>query len=643
MRSFFLTVLTFVLLAHPIAARAEPALSLVMKAVRADEWEAARTIARPEGRVVQDIVEWRYLRAGEGEFDQYVDFLKRNPDWPGLDRMRARGEVDIPASAKPDAVLDYFADYAPATGIGGLRLANAYKALGRNGDAEAQAVLTWRSMLLTPAVHAAFLNEFGDMLEPHHLARLDAMLWQGEAASAQLMLPLVPEEWGPLSSARIALRRQSAGVDQMIEAIPANLTNDAGLAYERFVWRARKGRDEDAMALLDERSISSAALGQPTRWASRRRTLARQAMRAGDAELAYRLAANHFLSEGSDFADLEWLAGFIALRMLKEPEVALSHFRRFEAAVETPISLGRAGYWEGRALEELGRTEDAQAAFAKGGQHQTGFYGQLAAERAGMAMDAGLIGAETYPDWTTAPFAGSSALKAALLFVQAGERNLAELFLTHLAETAGAHGQAQLAGLALSLNEEHIALRIAKVAAGQGNVMPRAYFPVTNLGDAEHPVPTELVLSIARRESEFDPVVVSGAGARGLMQLMPGTAQEVAGKLDVAYSSTALLTDPSYNARLGAAYLAGLIEEFGDNYVLVSAGYNAGPSRPRRWIGERGDPRSAGVDVIDWIEMIPFRETRNYVMRVTESVPIYRARLTGKTTPWRLSKELQTQ
>lgn len=638
---FVLLILCLCLPLQATAQSAQPDMAQVMKAVRADEWEMARTLARPQGQVASDIVEWRYLRAGEGTFEQYRDFLARNGDWPGLDRVRARGEGAIPPDATPQEVVAWFKDAPPVTGYGGLRLTQAYAALGRTGDAQAQAVLTWRTLPLSAPAQAELLKAYGPLLAPHHIARLDALLWQGADDSVRLMLPLVPEGWRTLAVARMTLRAQGPNVDKLIEAVPGDLADNAGLAYERFNWRARKGRDDDAIALLDERSLSVARLGQPARWARWRRSFARSLMRDGKAELAYQLAANHFLAEGSDYADLEWLAGFIALRQLEEPETALTHFQRLQAAVKTPISLGRAFYWQGRALEALGRADAAQAAYVAGARYQTSFYGQLAAEKAGIPMDASLTGKEVYPDWTTAPFVSSSVLRAGLMLLQGGERNLAAYFLTHLAKRIDATQQAQLAGLALSLDEPHIALKIAKVAAAQGNVMPRAYFPLTDLTQTDHPVPDELVLSIARRESEFNPAAASGAGARGLMQLMPGTAEAVAAKLELEFSNAALLEDPAFNAKLGAAYLAGLVEEFGDNYVLVAAAYNAGPSRPRAWIAAQGDPRSAGVDVVDWIEMIPFNETRNYVMRVTESLAVYRARLSGKVMPMRLAEDLK--
>ncbi|WP_372602917.1 lytic transglycosylase domain-containing protein [Actibacterium sp.] len=626
-----------------LPARSEPVLVDIMQAVRADEWDKARILARPQGQIALDIVDWRALRAGQGVFDDYLRFLSRNPDWPGLDRVRAQGEGLIPDGAAPADVIRFFADAAPLTGQGGVRLALALAATGRMGEAQAQAALTWVSLPLSETDQSRLLAAFGPQLKPLSQTRLDTMLWRGETGAARLMLPLVDDGWRKLAEARLALRGSEPGVDTRIAAVPAALADDPGLAYERFLWRLRKGRDADAAVLLDERSLSAASLGLPEKWAGRRHDLARAMMRDGQVELAYRLAANHYVVDGSSYAELEWLAGFIALRQLNEPAVALSHFQRFETAVDTPISLGRAGYWQGRAYEALGQMPEAQAAYAKGAVHQTSFYGQLAAEKAGVAMDPALTGREVYPDWTSAGFAGSSVLKAGVMLAQAGERNLAEWFLTHLAETAGPVGQAQLAGLALAIDEPHLALRIAKLAAGQGTVLPRAYFPVTEIAKTRHPVPPELMLSIARRESEFDPGVSSGAGARGLMQLMPGTAKAMAKVLEIDYAPGALLSDPGYNARLGGAYLAKMVEEFGANYVLVAAAYNAGPSRARRWINDRGDPRSAGVDVVDWIESIPFDETRNYVMRVTESITVYQARLKGEPVKIELTKMLKAQ
>jgi soluble lytic murein transglycosylase len=630
-----------------LAAAAGPAaadLRSALRAVAAGDWDKARAEVRGQGQVAADIVEWHRLRAGKGTWADYRDFLARRPDWPGLALLAQEGERTIPAGADPAAVIAYFSGRAPETGAGLLRLAAAYAAQGLQGDAEASLVRGWRTLLLRAEDQAALIAAHGELLRPHHEARLDMLLWRGAELNARAMLPLVGDGWRKLAAARIALREQADGVDALIAAVPQALRDDPGLAFERFQWRARKGRNAEAVALALERSASAEALGRPEAWASWRLTLARAALREGRAQEAYRLAARHRMTEGSDYAELEWFAGYVALRALGDPATALRHFRAFRVAVETPISLGRAGYWEGRALEAMGDAAGARAAYEFGGEHQTSFYGLLAAEKAGLPMDATLAsGGREFPDWRGAAFARSSVFEAAQLIRAAGDRLLFTRFLLHLAEPFDTTAYGQLSDWALSIGEHYTAVALAKQAAQRNIILPRAYFPVTGLAETDFGVPPELVLAIARRESEFNPDVVSSAGARGLMQVMPGTAQDMAKALGIEFSRERLTSDPAYNARLGAAYLRELIGRFGPNPVLVAAAYNAGPSRPVRWIEERGDPRSAGTDVIDWIESIPFTETRTYVMRVTESLPIYRARLSGRTGPIRLSEELRAR
>jgi len=622
------------------SAREAEALSRALTEMRSGDWDAARASARAAGDVGRDLIEWHYLRAGRGSFDEATAFLARRPDWPGLAYLREKSEGSVPFGTRWEEVLAFFDGNPPQTGSGSTALIGAYIAAGRDSDAETQAVLAWLSQTLSEADEGVLLSRFGPQLSAHHEARLDMLLWRGVRPPAERMFRLVGEDWRALARARLALRADQPGVDTLIAAVPGSLADHPGLAFERMQWRARKGRNADAIELFLDREGTVAGLGNPEGWASWRRALVRSTMREGDARTAYRLASSHGLVSGSDYADLEWLSGYIALTYLDDAERALRHFQKFRLAVETPISLGRAGYWEGRAYEALGEMDMAQAAYAFGGEYQTSFYGLLAAERAGLPMDPALTGTTDYGDWRDADFAQSSVLAAGMLLQMAGERSLAERFLTHLAESLDERGVGQLANLAFELEEPHIALMIAKRAADAGIVVPAAYYPVVDLGAARPGVPPELALAIARRESEFDPVVVSGVGARGLMQLMPATAEEMAGDLGLPYSASRLLSDPAYNATLGVAYLQELIDEFGGNFALVAAAYNAGPSRPRRWVQDRGDPRSGQIDVIDWIEHVPFTETRNYIMRVMESLPVYRARLSGRTEPLRLSEEL---
>ena len=647
MRPVFFFVLVLTLFWSQISpaqtAREAAALGQALEEMRSGDWDAARAAARASGQAGQDIIEWHRLRDGQGSFDEVREFLARNGDWPGLPLLRRRSEGALPLGQRSDEVIAFFGADLPQSGAGSVALSEALRVTGRDSLAEAAARHAWVTHRMAAADEDLLLGNYGDVLRELHEDRLDMLLWRGRRSEAERMYPRVSEGWQRLAAARLDLRGKQPGVDARIAAVPAALSADPGLAYERAQWRFGKGRYEGASELLLAREGTVEALGQPQRWANMRRVLARDAMRDGKHRTAYRLASRHGMTEGSAFADLEWLSGYLALRYLNDPATALRHFRSFRAAVVTPISLGRAGYWEGRAEEALGNAEAANTAFGFAAEYQTSFYGLLAAERLGLSLDPALTGQQVYPDWETQAFANSSVLTAALLLQRAGERNLAERFMTHLAESLTEDEIGSLSDLAFELEEPHIALMIAKRAASMGLTIPRPYYPIVDLGAANPAVPQELALSIARRESEFDPVVVSGAGARGLMQLMPRTAQQVSGELGLNYSQGRLTSDPVYNAQLGVAYLAELMDEFSDNAALTSAGYNAGPSRPRRWIELYGDPRSSRVDPVDWVEHIPFRETRNYVMRVMESLPVYRARLTGEVGPIRITDELRAR
>lgn len=588
--------------------------------------------------VLRTIAEWRRLRAGQGNLSEALRFMAGHPDWPGMRLLRRETEPNLPIGSQIEEVLTFFAEEPPQTGRGARALIAALRAAGRLDAAHDQTVLTWRTMTLSERDEVALLGAYGDILKDHHEARLDMLLWRGAKTGAGRMLPRVGEDWQALAKARLALRANEKGVNALIDKVPKSLQADPGLAFERMQWRARKGRSADAMELVF--AASPDALGEPARWAGWRRSFARTEMRAGRIDRAYELASQHGLTSGSHFADLEWLSGYIALTYKEDGDAALKHFLRFRSAVETPISLGRAGYWEGRAHEARGDGEAARLAYAFGAEYQTSFYGLLAAERAGMPMDPALVGTAVYPDWRRTDFADSSVFRAARHFVADGQRNLAEQFLRHMTTSLPAEEIGALGDFALAANEPHLAVMIGKQAARRGIVVPRAYYPVTSLGLVKVPVPKELALAIARRESEFDPVVTSGAGAQGLMQVMPATARAVASDLNIRYDRNRLLTDPAYNARLGTAYLDELMEIFEGNIVMVSAGYNAGPGRPIRWMAQRGDPRRDDIDIVDWIEHIPFDETRNYVMRVAESLPIYRAQLSGEVQPLTLSAEL---
>ncbi len=624
--------------ATPLRADAAGELRAALGLASGRNWEQALAAA-PAG-VGRDVIEWQRLRAGEGLLGEYEAFLTRRADWPGMEWLHQKGEVAVVRSNTPERVVAYFKADKASTAAGSIALVKAFLALGNTDAAGAEARRAWVSLRFNVAEQAEMLALQGAALQAVHAKRMDMLLWAGRDGEALQMLPLVSSGLQAVARARIALQALQDGVNPLIAAVPAAQAGNAGLAYDRFAWRARKGNLDGALELILERSVSAASLGRPEAWADRRALVARDLVQAGRMTDAYRVAASHHLTEGSDYAELEFLAGFIALRKLNDPMTARRHFQHLKQGVSTPISLSRAHYWEGRAEEALGNFAAARVAFEAGAKHQTAYYGLLSAEKLGVALDAALLADARPNDWGKAGFAKSSVFEAARVLLAAGDLELGKRFVLHLAEGLNPVELGQLADFALQNRQPHIAVLIGKQAASRGVILPHAYFPVVDLVPDGLAVSRALALSIARRESEFNVGVVSPAGALGLMQVMPGTAKMMAEKTGKPYAVGQLTTDPAYNVALGAAYLAQLVEEFGPAVALIASGYNAGPGRPRRWVTEFGDPRVAGVDVVDWVETIPFSETRTYVMRVVESLVIYRAKLRGSVGVVNVTSEL---
>ncbi len=623
------------------AASLRSALALAAKG----DWPAAQIASMGAGAVGADIIEWQRLRAAKGMLGDYEAFLARRPDWPGLALLKEKGEVAVARSTDPARVIAYFATKQPGTGLGAVSLVRALLLSGLKDKAETEAFRAWTELKFSAEEEDAMLTLMGDSLAVAHEVRLDRILWDGgRRAEALRMLPRVSPGWRALGNARIALQADAPDAPKLVEAVPKDLAGDPGLAQARFNFRMRAERYDDATSLIIDRSTTAASLGNPAAWAERRATLARYLMRKGQPKNAYKVAAMHQLTSGTDYADLEFLAGFIALRKLDNPDAALKHFARLKDAVATPISLSRADYWTGRALQAKGDADGAEAAYKSAARYQTAFYGLLAAERLGLSLDPALatVG-EAGPGWKTSDFAGSSVLAAARLLSDAGDRTLSKRFFLQLAESLDGTELEQLADLALRMGEPHIALLVAKAAAERGVILARSYYPITEMVPEGLPVSRALALAISRRESEFDPAAQSPAGARGLMQVMPATAQTVAKGLGEDFTTGRLTIDPPFNVRIGSTYLRDLADQFGPAVALIAAGYNAGPGRPKKWIAEFGDPRSADVDVVDWVETIPFTETRTYVMRVVEGVVIYRAQLKGEAGPVRITAELTGQ
>ncbi|MEP2921818.1 MAG: lytic transglycosylase domain-containing protein [Sulfitobacter sp.] len=641
MRHYLTALLLLCATASPSLAERPRPLGWAMDAVRSGDFDGAARIAQRDGKVAEDVILWHRLRAQQGSYTEILDFVTRRPDWPGMAYLRRRSEPEVIKQSDTE-ILAFFNENPAQTPRGVLAHAKALIEAGAIGRAQTNLVLAWRTMPMNSTSQSLFLDDFSELLQPHHDARLDEMVWQREYDSAGQMYGLASTHAERMAKSRIAFYRRTGDAVSTYEALPATLKATGGVNHARFEWRIREGRSEDAKDLMIEASKSIETLGNPAAWGNRRRALSRDEMRSGDPKRAYTMASQHGLTEGSDYADLEWLSGYIALRFLDDPMLAHRHFMNHDKAVASPISKGRAGYWQGRALEAAGDSAGATAAYTMGANYQTSFYGLLAAERAGIPFPEKFKGLPPANDWRNSPLAAAPLFEAGLLLQASGEMSLAERFWTHLAEQLLEPDLELLGQAAIDVGQPHLAVMIGKRAASRGLQIAAPYYALHPLKDADLPMAPEMSLAIARRESEFDPVVQSGVGARGLMQIMPATALEVATGLGrrAEHSTDRLTADPVYNAQLGSQYLSTLAGRFDGNVVMVSAAYNAGPSRPIRWMDEYGDPRMGDIYVVDWIEMVPFRETQNYIMRVTESLPIYRARLGREALPIPFYEEL---
>ncbi len=624
------------------SAENQQKFALAINGMKDDEWAtSARLIAQIPDASAKAYFDWRRLRAGEGTWTEYIRFLDAHPDWPGLPLLRKVGETKIPVGRPAREVLTYFQEDLPQTGTGALRLAAAFEATAQKKSATDTIRLAWLTLYLSKSERETIFARYRSALKDIHWTRANKLIWDGQFNQALALRPYLSSDQVKLAETRVALRRGQNGVNKLIDALPTNLKSDSGLAYDRFRWRLRKDLWEGGEELIRTQSTSREALGRPDVWSDRRAMIARKAMRERRYKTAHTIASTHFLKPDEDgYTDLEWLSGYLKLVYLDEPEDAITHFRRLRDRAVTPITQGRIWYWLGRAHEAAGNTEKSQEAYKVSARYQTSYYGQMATTRAALPKDE-TIAQRLMPDWKSAAYSGSLVFKAGQLLQAAGEHYEAGRFFAHLAETLDQGDQNRLGQYLIDLGEPNMALRVAKNAARQGRVNITSYYPITDLAELAGDVPRELVMAIARQESELNQNVESPVGAQGMMQVMPKTAKGVAQDLGLPYSFDRLKTDWRYNATLGIGYLREMLDRYDGSYVLAAAAYNAGPHRADRWIREHGDPRLPGTNTEQWIEKIQFRETRNYVQRVLESVQVYRAGLNGDAGLMRLAKDLK--
>jgi len=609
-------------------------------AARSGNWSRAWQDAdNARNALLQPALRWIQLAGGgDAGFSEYAAFLASHPDWPKQNVLRQHAETQL--SGISDAVAaHWFADHPPVTPAGRLRQAAIWFAEGRSTEATALIRRVWIESDFSSFEEKSMLQRFHGVLRPaDHVERLDNLLWDGQIEAARRQMARVAPEYRELAAARLALAALEPGVERLVARLPAALQRDPSLTYDRVRWRRRKEHYDDAIALLESLPVEQ---DHAAAWATERQVLARYALAEAKPAFAYRIAARHGLTSGANFSELEFLAGWTALRFLHQPQIAYNHFVRLYDAAVLPISIGRGAYWAGRAAEAMGYGQLAETWFGTAAERVTTYYGQLAAARLGQGIStATLAEPQPRPD-ETAAFNGRQLVRVARGLAEIGATDFLPAFLRRLAETAVTPADYELvARFADQLGRPDLSVAAAKQASYNGVTLLAEGYPVISLppgGEVERP----LVLAMTRQESAFDEAAVSSAGARGLMQLMPATASTIARSLRLSFSLSRLTSDRHYNLTLGRAYLGGLLGDFSGSYVLAVAGYNAGPARVRQWIDSFGDPRRKGVDVVDWIESIPLAETRNYVQRVLENLQLYRLRLGDRDLAFSLASDLK--
>ncbi|MCG8548466.1 MAG: lytic transglycosylase domain-containing protein [Alphaproteobacteria bacterium] len=597
-------------------------------------WKQAAQIAK-SGRhpLANKLLTWQKLRAPNSgaDFDEIAGFVMANPDWPDLPRMRRRAEEAMGPDVPSRTILEWFDRFPPTSPDGAFHLGRTLLNAGRTAEAERVIREAWIGMAMGRKQAADFRKRFRRHLRPEDdIARLERLLWDRKVRPSRRQMRYVSKGWRRLAEARIALIVRSRKAQQSVRKIPKSLRGNDGILFDQVRWHRRRQKMDKAVSML--LAGNPTKLGRPERWWHERQLLARWALREEQPDLAYQLASSHHQSAGRAYAAAEWLAGWIALRKLNRPDDALKHFQAMHQKVKFPVSRSRGAYWSARAYEALEKHEEATAWYRKAAQYVTRFYGQLAAGHL-LESERPRLPAEDEPnEFTVGQFQASDMARATRILAELDRRDDVKRFLVRLGQRARVPGDWVLAArLSQDVGRHDVGVHISKRALREGVILSTTGYPAlvpADIDDENFPE-ASVIHGLVRQESAFDSRAISRAGARGLMQLMPGTALRVARQLKLPYSRRRLTRDPRYNLKLGQAYLADMLEDYDGSLILALAAYNAGPLRVERWLRRNGDPGPNIYAAIDWIESIPFTETRNYVQRVLENRTVYRTRENG--------------
>ncbi|MDO8359966.1 MAG: lytic transglycosylase domain-containing protein, partial [Devosia sp.] len=613
--------------AAPPAGSAEflSALELLSAQKYADAYEAARELPSD---VERRTIQWGAIYYGNGAID--ADAVQRfsadAPDFatPAVFRTRIEQAL-IKADASGPTLIKLLGGAMPATLDAQIALAGAYVETGETSRATAIARSIWVDEYLDAGSEQKVLGTLGTLLTPQdNWARAEHLMMHDRTGGVDRLLKFLTPGEKSLAVARNAVSRNAKDAKKLLDAVdPAFRTNPIYLFS-----RAQRARQfelwDDAIAYLDRGKASDPDAAE---WWYERQTLIRQLLSAGDAKRAYRAAASYTAGPEGRLVEARFHAGWIALSFLREPKAAMKHFEAMAKLATLPDSVAQANYWLGRARAEAGDTPGAHSAYGIAAGYGTIYYGLLARSELGMKP----VELRAMPSTTDseAAFGGREVVRAIDLLVANGAATMAAPLLRNFAQGLKTGPEFVLAArLAQKIDAHHLAIVIADIADKRGVPLdlfsfPKDGLPTTKLAEID----MAAIYAVTRTESRFQPDAISSSGARGLMQLMPGTAKETAKKVGVAYSQSRLTSDPAYNALLGSTYLAAQLETYSGSLVLAAAAYNAGAGNANKWITAFGDPRAENVDPVVWVELIPFQETRKYVQRVLGNYLVYRARL----------------
>jgi len=604
-----------------------------IKSMEQKKWSSAeKTAKKAKDNSIYNFVRWKHLLTSGNllPFYEYKKFIELNPKYPRINRVKYLGEHKMSAeNLSPNFIIAWFKKHPPLSGFGKIILGEAYLLKGDSVQGIKLIKEGWITADLSRNDMKFFRKKFKKILNSSdYIKRADYLAYENKYWDLKRMLKYLPKDQQLLYTARQLLMSRSYGVDTAISKVPQKLKNDPGLNYDRLKWRRKRGRVDGSLEILLKVKNTKKYLVRPDKWWVERRIIGRSLIYKKKYETAYKIVSNHALTEGPEYAEAEWMSGWIALSFLKDPILAENHFTNFYNNVGYPISLSRGAYWLGRTYEKIGKKELANKWYLEASKYLTTFYGQLSHLKISPNKEIKLNEImEVNKDYAE-KFYKKDIVKIVHLLDELNKDKYTKHLLRYLANDNVLMGSEILAAkLATDISRFDFAIQIAKIASYEKRFHNKYNYPIISTPKVINgrKIPeSAFILSIIRQESEFDTSAYSRAGAKGLMQLMTYTAKVVAKQAKLPYSKSRLTSDPEYNVNLGSHYIAGLILEYDGSYPFAIAAYNAGPKRVRYWKKINKNPQKGKIDYIDWIELIKFKETRNYVQRVLENYNVYR-------------------